>query len=332
MKICVYSLRNDEVDFLAQLVEQLGIEVVKTQEEPSLDNRQLVEGCQGVCVLGLTRIGKELLDCWHAMGVKYISTRTIGFNHIDVAYANSLGMRVCNAAYDPNGVADFTVMLMLMCLRKVKNALMRQQVQDYSLVGLQGREMHNLTVGVMGTGRIGQTVIQNLSGFGCRILAYDVMEQDEVKKYAQYVSRDELMAQSDIITLHMPLLSCTQHVICKKNLAKMKDGVILVNASRGELADPEALMEGLESGKIGALGLDTVEGENGIIHVDHRTDIVANRPMGYLRQFPNVVMTQHMAFYTQEAVYSMVRCGLEGIVDMDQHEKGATELVLNTEK
>ena len=327
MKICVYNLRSDEVNCLERLVGQLGIEVVKTQEEPTVDNQHLVQGCQGVCVLGQTQIGQELLDCWSKLGVKYLSTRTIGFNHIDVAYANSLGIRVCNAAYAPNGVADFTVMLMLMCLRKSKSALMRQQVQDYSLVGLQGREMHNLTVGVMGTGRIGQAVMQNLTGFGCKILAYDVFENDWTKEHAQYVSLDELLAQSDIITMHMPLLPSTQHMICEESIAKMKDGVILINAARGELADVDALIQGLESGKIGALGLDTVEGESGIIHLDHRNDILPNQKIAYLRQFPNVVMTQHMAFYTEEAVYSMVRCGLEGIVDMDANQKGATELV-----
>ena len=266
------------------------------------------------------------MDNWKSLGVKYLSTRTIGYDHIDIEYARKIGLRVCNVRYSPNGVADFTIMLMLMCLRNYKQALWRGQVNDFSLFGLQGREMKSMTVGVMGTGNIGRVVIQNLEGFSCRILAYDVHQNDWTKTHATYVSLDQLFAESDIITLHLPLLDSTRHIINESSICKMKDGVVIINCARGELADLNALIKGIESTKIGALGLDVIEGEEGIAHVDHRVDIISNQKMAYLRQFRNVVMTQHMAFYTEEAVNDMVKYGLSGILDMAANPKGSTEL------
>lgn len=326
MKIAVYSMRSDERPYFEQLKTQFPVTLKETTEEPSADDREFLCGCEGVSVLGQTAIRKELLDLWKECGIKYLSTRTIGYNHIDIAYANKIGIRVCNASYAPNGVADFTIMLMLMCLRNYKQALWRGQVNDYSLFGLIGREMRSLTVGVIGTGKIGQAVLRNLTGFGCRLLAYNAHQRPEVREIAEYVTLDELYRQCDIITIHMPLVESTRHFINSDSIRKMKKGVILINCARGALADPDALIEGIESEKIGALGLDVVEGEEGITHVDHRIDIISNQKMAYLRQFRNVVMTQHMAFYTEEAVESMVRSGILGILEMSGSKKGSTEL------
>lgn len=327
MKITVYSLRDDEKEVLEKQKEKLQVEIEQTQEEPSLENVDLLNGCQGVSVLGQTMIGKELLDAWKEKGIQYISTRTIGYNHIDVDYARKIGLRVCNANYAPNGVADFTIMMILMSLRNYKQALWRGQVNDYSLFGLRGREMRSLTIGVMGTGRIGQTVLKSLRGFGCRLIAYDVYQNDETKKYAEYLPLEEFYKQADVISLHMPLLDSTKYIINSKSIQQMKDQVIIINCARGELVDLDAVIEGIESCKIGALGLDVVEGEEGITHMDHRVDIIANQKMAYLRQFRNVIMTPHMAFYTEEAVESMMECGIAGILEMSEKEKGSTEIV-----
>ena len=326
MKICVYNLRDDEKKYFRFWEKELSVELVVCVEDPSDDNLEIVSGCEGVSVLGQTYIGSDLMDNWKSLGVKYLSTRTIGYDHIDIEYARKIGLRVCNVRYSPNGVADFTIMLMLMCLRNYKQALWRGQVNDFSLFGLQGREMKSMTVGVMGTGNIGRIVIQNLEGFSCRILAYDVHQNDWTKTHATYVSLDQLFAESDIITLHLPLLDSTRHIINESSICKMKDGVVIINCARGELADLNALIKGIESTKIGALGLDVIEGEEGIAHVDHRVDIISNQKMAYLRQFRNVVMTQHMAFYTEEAVNDMVKYGLSGILDMAANPKGSTEL------
>ena len=326
MKILAFEVRDDEKKGLMETAQELGVELELSSEVPCMENVELVNGFEGVSVLGQGDINSELLSAWKKQGVDYVSTRTIGYNHIDVENARKIGIRVCNARYAPNGVADFAVMLMLMCLRNYKQALWRGQVNDFSLWGLQGKEMRSLTVGVMGTGRIGQAVIQNLRGFGCKILAYDPHPKADLIDVAEYVSLEELYRRADIITLHMPLIPTTKYIINRESISMMKPGVIIINCARGPLADPDALIEGIESEKIGALGLDVIDGEEGITHVDHRVDIISNQKMAYLRQFRNVVMTQHMAFYTEEAVASMARCGIAGILDMAENKKGQWEI------
>lgn len=326
MKIMVYEAREDELAELQAQSESLGIALEISAAVPSLENAALAEGCQGVSILGQGRINGPLLEAWHKLGVRYLSTRTVGYNHIDLARARELGIRVCSASYAPNGVADFTVMMILMCLRHYKQAMWRGQVNDFSLQGLQGREMKDLTIGIIGSGKIGAQVIRNLSGFGCRIVVYDIRKNPAVENLVEYVDMDTLLAQADVISLHMPLLDSNRHMINRETIARMKDGVILINCSRGELMDIDALVEGVESQKIGALGMDTSEGEEGIVHEDHRVDILPNRNWFYLHQFRNVIMTQHMAFYTDAAVISMVACGIRGIWEMANGKDCRTEL------
>jgi D-lactate dehydrogenase len=326
MKIAVYEVREDEKQDLACLAQSLAVELRLCAEVPCAANAAFADGCEGVSILGQGRIDRALLERWRSGGVQCLSTRTIGYNHIDLAAAAALGIRVCNAAYDPNGVADFTVMMLLMCLRHYKQAMWRGQVNDFSLGGLQGREMKDLTVGIVGAGRIGTQVIRNLSGFGCKILVCGRHISEEVARLAEPVSWEELLARADAISLHVPLTDANYHMINEATIAKMKDGVILINCSRGELADNEALVQGIESEKIGALGMDTCEGDSGIIHEDHRVDILANRDWFYLHQFRNVIMTQHMAFYTDAAVRSMVDCGIRGLVQMATGQPCRTEL------
>jgi len=250
-------------------------------------------------------------------------TRTVGYNHIDVKHAHEIDLKVANSSYPPTGVADYTVMLILMSLRHYKQAMWRGHVNDYSLRGLQGRELNELTVGIIGTGKIGQCVIKNLSGFGCKILAYDVYENDMVKKYAEYTDLDTIISSCDIISVHAPLLDSTYHLIDQERIAQMRDGVVLINCARGELMDIDALIQGIESQKIAALALDVIEGEDDIYHQDMRMEIISNPKMAYLRQFPNVIMTQHMAFYTDVAVESMVGCSIKAIDDF--MKKGTCE-------
>ena len=178
----------------------------------------------------------------------------------------------------------------------------------------------------MGTGKIGRAVIKDLGGFGCRILAYDPYPAEDLKNTVEYVDGDTLLRTSDIITLHIPLMESTRHMINREAIAKMKTGVVIINASRGELTDIEALTEGIETEKIGALAMDVFEDENGIYHESRINDIIRNRKMAYIRQFPNVVLTQHMAFYTDANTDSMVECGIRGIVEMKEKGSCASEL------
>lgn len=312
MKIIVYDLLQHEKAIFSKIEKEFGAEIMYLEESLTIDNIHLAKGYDGISVIGYSNVDSSILEKMLEYNIYHISTRTIGFDHIDVKRAKELGIDVSNARYEANNVADFTVMMMLILLRKAKISICRALVNDFSLDGLQGREMRSLTIGVIGTGNIGSAVIRNLSGFGCRILAYDKYEKPTLN--IEYVDLDTLYKNSDIITLHTPLTHENYHMINKESIAKMKKGVILINTARGGLIDSEALIEGLEKEWIGGAGIDTVEEETGIVHVHVGTKIVEKRSLLYLKQFPNVVFTQHYAFYTEEASESMVRCGIESII------------------
>ena len=237
--------------------------------------------------------------------------QTIGYDHVDLEAAKKFGISVSNVSYSPECVADYTVMLILMSIRKMKRIMQRAEINDFSLPGIQGRELPNFTVGVLGTGRIGRAVIRDLSGFGCRIYAYDKYENDSVKEHAQYADLDTIFRECDLITLHMPLEEENFHLIDRQALEKMKDGVVIVNTARGGLIDTKALIEGIESGKVGAAGLDVIEDEFGLYYYDLKSDALSKRDLYILRGFPNVVVTPHMAFYTDQAVSDMVKHSIE---------------------
>ena len=307
MKLAVYEMSNVEKPYFQKFSREFGVDLITTGEVLTMENVSVAEGCRQVTILGMSRVGEEILVRLKEMGVTRLSTRTIGCDHIDMEAAKRVGIQVSNACYDPYGVAEFAVMLMLMVLRNYKPALWRQQVNDYSLEGLMGRELRTMTVGIIGTGRIGRTVIEILKGFGCRILAFDIEEREDVRRDASYVSVEELFEKSDIISLHMPLMDTTRNMINRETLSAMKESVIIINTARGELIDTNALIERLEMGKIGGLGLDVLAEEQGLYHYDRKTEIIRNREMSYLRQFPNVILTQHMAFYTEADIRDMVK-------------------------
>jgi lactate dehydrogenase-like 2-hydroxyacid dehydrogenase len=313
MKITAYETRKDEKQVFMQLAEEHNLEITYLEEALTASTVHLAAGTEGVTILG-GKVDEEILRNLKELNISYIATRTVGYNNIDLDSAKALGIHVSNASYGPEGVADYTIMLILMSLRKYKQAMFRGNVNDYSLNGLQGREMKDLTIGILGTGRIGARVIESLSGFGCKIIAYDTFQNHAVKHIAKYVTLEELYEQADVISLHIPLFESTLQIINKESLSQMKDGVVLINCSRGELMNSPALIDAIEHEKIGALALDVFENEAGIYHFDRRTEIIKNREMAYLRQFPNVIMTQHMAFYTDAAVQSMVNCGVTNLV------------------
>ena len=313
MKLFAFSLREyDEKQYMDEICGKLGIEYSYTPDYPSDKNLELCRGCE--CVTIITSItDKPMLDKLYALGVRYLATRSIGYEHIDVDYAHSLGMKVSNVGYSPNSVANYAILLMMMCCRKITHILKRVDLQDYSLRGKIGRDLSQCTVGVIGTGRIGSTVMKHLSGFGCPMLAYDLYENDEAKKYGRYVDLDTLLRESDIITLHAPATGDNTHMIDDQAIAKMKPGVILINTARGPLVDTDALIRGLESGKIGAAGLDVIEHEAGLYYLDRMNDILDNHDLALLRSFPNVVITPHTAFYTNQSVREMVENAVKGL-------------------
>lgn len=318
MKIAIFEKRPYEEELINNFKAQYDMDIVSTDEILDEKTIHLCKDADGITTLGYSKLNAELLDKIKEYGVKYIATRTIGYNHYDIKHAKELGFKVCNVTYAPNGVADFTVMLMLLSIRKYKPAMWRQNVNDYTLNGLMGRELRHMTVGILGTGRIGATVIKNLTGFGCKILAYDKYKNESIKNFVEYVSFDELLKQSDIISLHVPLNTENRGIINKENISKMKSGVIIVNTARSELTNIQDLIEGIETEKIGALAMDVFENESEIYHHYLSTDIIKNRDMAYLRQFPNVVLTQHMAFFTDSAANEMIINTLNNLLDFDK--------------
>ena len=314
MKIFAYALRPyDEQIYFERFCREYGIEYGYTEAYPSMENADLAKGYEAITII-TNPMYPEILDRFYSLGVRYIATRSIGYEHIDTEYARHLGMRISHVTYSPNSVANYTIMMMLMACRNMKYIMEKAALQDFSLRGKLGKELSLCTVGVIGTGKIGETLIRHLSSFGCRILAYDLYQKEAVKAYARYTDLEEIYRESDIITLHVPGSKENYHMIDKAAFARMKDGVILVNAARGMLVDTQAMIEALESGKLGYAALDTIEDEAGLYYLDREGDILKNRDMAVLKGFPNVMVSPHMAFYTEQAVSDMVGNAVKGLM------------------
>ncbi|MBR2738000.1 MAG: lactate dehydrogenase [Lachnospiraceae bacterium] len=314
MKIFAYALRDyDEKQYFLQCAEEFGFEYGYTDAYPDMENAELARGYDGVTII-TNPVPAELMDRFYELGVRCIATRSIGFEHIDTAHAKEIGMGVTHVSYSPNSVANYTIMLMLAACRKFPAIMERGALQDFTLKGKIGKELSRCTVGVIGTGRIGETVARRLAAFDCRVLAYDVYQKESVKAYAEYVELPELYAQSDIITLHVPGNDSSYHMIGADEITQMKDGVILVNAARGMLIDTPAMIAGLESGKIGFAALDTIEQEAGLYYLDRQGEVLDNHDRAMLLAMPNVILSSHMAFYTEEAVEDMVKNAVLGLL------------------
>ncbi|AJG98321.1 lactate dehydrogenase [Clostridium beijerinckii] len=325
MRILAYSHRRDETQYFEEFSKKYNVEVVLCNEEPSLETAPLAKGFDCISII-TTNIDSELVEKFHELGVKFISTRTIGYDHIDLKKAKELGVRVGNVTYSPNSVADYTIMLILMAVRKVKLIMERSNVQDFSLRGIQGKELPNLTIGVIGTGKIGRTVINHLGGFGCKILAHDVYENDEVKSNVEYVDLDNLFKCSDIITLHMPATEENYHIINKKAIKLMKNGVFIINTARGSLINTNDLIQGIESKKIGGAALDVIEQESSIYYSDLKGETLKNRNLAILKSFPNVIITPHAAFYTDQAVSDMIENSIKSCILFSENKENPWEI------
>ena len=309
MKIAAFSVRQDEKQYFDTFANVYKVELQINRSGFTADDIESVKGCEAMSVCdGMCDLSAPVLEKLAAEGVKYIGFRTIGYNSVDLEAAKRLGIRVAHSGYSPYSVANYTVMLMLMCIRKALY------------------EMQNMTVGIIGTGRIGKAVIKNLSGFGCKIIAYDPYPAKDLEN-VEYVTLDELYARADIISLHTFLSDETYHMINKDSIAKMKDGVILINAARGALVDTKDLIEAVESGKIGSVGTDCCEGEDEFIRTDRKyDDLVVNHDYIILKSFQNTIVTPHVAFFTDQAVSDMVESSVKSVVQFAAGEDTPLEV------
>jgi D-specific alpha-keto acid dehydrogenase len=300
--ITAYGCGPDEAAVFREVAPCFGVVPTITAAAVSVASIELVSGNGCISVGHKTPVPNSTLLALSRAGVRYVSTRSIGCNHIDVSYARSVGICVGNVAYSPDSVADYTLMLMLMAVRNAKSVIRRTDIHDYRLQDVRGKELRDLTVGVVGTGRIGSAVLDRLRGFGCRTLAYDTRP----KTSTRYVPLDELLEHSDIVTLHTPLTAETRHLLDRRRIGQLKHGAFIINTGRGSLLDTEALLSALESGRLGGAALDVLEGEDGIFYADHRNTPLGNTPLPRLQQLPNVIISPHTAYYTDHALRDTV--------------------------
>ncbi|MFE2214258.1 D-lactate dehydrogenase VanH [Streptomyces canus] len=300
--ITIYGCGRDEALLFREMAPRFGVKPTITEAPVSEANVSLAFGNRCISVGHKTRITHPTLLALGQAGVAYISTRSIGCNHIDVEYATDVGISVENVTYSPDSVADYTLMLMLMAVRNAQSTVRRTDEHDYRLNDVRGRELRDLTVGVIGTGRIGTGVVDRLRGFGCRILAHD----NHPKIAADYVPLDELLQLSDIVTLHAPLTPDTYHLLDLLRIERLKHGAFVINTGRGPLLDTEALVLALESGRLGGAALDVLEGEEGIFYADRRNKPIESKLLLRLKNLPNVLISPHTAYYTDHALRDTV--------------------------
>lgn len=314
MKVFAYSVRKeDEGHFFKEIADELGVTIGCTEQPPTLTTVNMAAGFDYISIV-ITPIDSALIERFRDLGVKMISTRSVGFDHIDLEAAKRLGMPVGHATYSPGSVADYTIMLMLACLRNFRAILRRADIGDYTWQGLRGRELSRMTVGVVGAGHIGAAVIQRLTGFGCRILVFDTYRNEQVAALATYTELQTLLRESDVVSLHVPGGKETDHMLDAAAFAAMKHGAVLINAARGSLVESEALIKALESGQIAAAGLDTIEGEGTVFSRNFKAKPTGLDALSILKDMPNVILTPHVAFYTETAVREMVEASLKSCV------------------
>lgn len=289
----------------------------------SLDTVSLAEGFQVVCAFVNDTIDEPVVRRLGSMGVQMIAMRCAGYNNVDLKVCKELGINIANVpAYSPHAVAEHAAALMLTLNRKVHRAHNRVRESNFSLTGLVGFDMYGKTVGVIGAGKIGQCLIDIMVGFGCRVLVYDRVAKEYSSPNIKSSTLEELFAASDIISLHAPLFPETHHIINAASIAKMKQGVMIINTSRGGLVDAHALVEGLVSGKIGSAGLDVYEEEKDYFFEDTSDMIMKDETLARLTTFNNVIVTGHMAFLTREALLNIADVTLSNVREFQEGKRG----------
>lgn len=301
--LTLYGCGCDEAALFRKLAAHSGVELTISEAPLTTAVIELARGNRCVSIDHKTPVSNEALRRLRNAGVAYLSTRSAGLNHIDVDFARSIGLRVEGVRYSPDSVADYTLMLILMTLRHARSIITRGEAHDFRLSAVRGRELRDLTVGVIGTGRIGAAVIARLRGFGCRVLAFDRTP----KTRAEHVEIDELLRRSDVVTLHAPLDTQTHHLLDRERIALMKRDALIVNTGRGPLIETAALLDALESGRLGGAALDVVEGEGEIFYADRSSAPIDDELFLRLHRLPNVLITPHTAYYTEHALLDIVQ-------------------------
>ena len=330
MKVAVYSTKPYDREFLDAANAAAGAPHEIRYSEAHLDagTAALAEGSDAVCPFVNDKVDGEVLSRLHDLGVRLVTLRGAGFNNVDLAAAERLGISVARVpTYSPHAIAEHTVALILALNRKIHRAYARVREGNFSLDGLLGFDLNGHTVGIIGSGRIGVALARIMAGFGCRVLASDPIESEQLTELGgQYVPLDELLASSDIITLHCPLTPETRHLIDAGAIGRMKRGVMLLNTSRGAVIETKAIIDGLKTGVIGYLGLDVYEEEGDLFFEDMSQHVIQDDVFARLLTFPNVLITGHQAFFTEEAMRAIAATTIENISAFEATGKPVNEV------
>lgn len=309
MKIAFYSTKPYDKIWFEPLGKEYGFDIHFMETACNRETIFMAKGYDAICIFVNDYVNAEMIEELYEMKVKAILLRSAGYNHVDVKAAEDKIAVLRVPSYSPESVAEFAMAMLLTVNRMTHKAYNRTREFNMSLNGLMGMDLFEKTAGVIGTGKIGQAMIRILNGFGMQVLCYDPYPAKGLE--AEYVSLEELFRKSDIISLHCPLTSETRHIVNKESIAKMKDGVYLVNTSRGGLIDTEALIEAMLAKKFGGVGLDVYEEEEGVFYEDRSGEIMTDDNLARLMTFPNVLVTSHMGFFTKEAMQAIAHTTLE---------------------
>jgi D-lactate dehydrogenase len=320
MKVAVFSAKPYDRDSLEQMNEHFGHELVFFETRLSPLTTRLAEGFPAVSVFVNDDVNAATIANLAANGTRLIATRSAGYNQIDLEAAAEHNISVTRVpSYSPNAVSEFTVGLMLMLARQIHRGYNRTRENNFELNGLMGFELRDRTIGIVGTGRIGANVAKALSGFGSTLLAYDQYEQPELEGIVRYTSLEEIWREACTITFHVPLTPDTHHMVNERTLGQMRRGVMLINTSRGALIDTAAVVEALKAGQVGALGIDVYEEEAHLFFQDLSNEVIRDDVFARLLTFPNVVVTAHQAFFTDEAMSNIAQTTLANISDFERN-------------
>lgn len=327
MRILFYDTKSyDKESFENKRKEYPDIQIDYLKSELAPSTAKLAKGYDAICAFVSSDVGTQTIEALHACGVKLILMRCAGFNNVDIDKAKECGIKVLRVpGYSPEAVAEHAMALALAANRRIHKAYVRVRENDFSLGGMLGFNFYQKTAGIVGTGKIGAAMARICHGFGMKVIAYDLYQNPSLD-FVTYVSLDELLAQSDLISLHCPLMDETYHLINKETIQKMKDGVILVNTSRGGLVKTDDLIEGIRARKFFAVGLDVYEEEKKNVFEDRSDDIMESSVTARLLSFPNVVITSHQGFFTQEALEAISETTLNNAVTFEKGERTGNEV------
>jgi len=328
MKIAFFDAKPYDRESFGKIADEKNLKIKYFETKLSEDTVELAHGYDAVCVFVNDIVNKNVIDRLCELGIKVVALRCAGFNNVDMKYAFGKIHVLRVPAYSPYAVAEHAMAMLLTSIRRIHKAYIRTKDFNFSLSGMTGFDLHGKTMGVIGTGKIGRVFIDICRGFGMRVLAYDKYPVQEIAdgENVRYVEKDELFANSDIISLHCPLTEETYHVIDANSLEKCKNGVIIINTSRGALVDSEALLESIKSRHVGAACLDVYEEESELFFEDFSGHIVEDDTLARLISMPNVIVTSHQAFLTEEALGNIAETTVNNIIGFFENGQCPNEL------